>query len=233
MLKQRSLEREILDLGPNYYTVDEYRDCMEKLFRIDQFFGFFDDTVSLLKKMPESASLIDFGCGGGLFLLHLHAVFPNMRLLGVDIVPEAIQLANALKKKWLNHAEDSHNINFQLEKAPIRFSKKSVDVILATLVCHHLNNAELVFFLQQAQSTARKMIILNDLHRHLWSCWGYALLCPLLFRNRIAIHDGLISIKRGFIRSEWQSLLQQAGIKNYQINWRFPFRWQIIIDMRE
>lgn len=233
MLKQRSLEKEILDLGPNYYTAAEYRDCMETLFRIEQFFGFFSDTVSLLKKLPASTSLLDFGCGGGLSLLNLHAIFPQMQLLGVDIAPEAIQLANAIKNNRLNHSADSHHINFKVEKTPIQFPEKSVDVILATLVCHHLNSAELIFFLQQAKQAARKMIILNDLHRDILSYWGYALLCPLLFRNRIATHDGLISIKRGFIRSEWQTLFQQADIKNYQIYWRFPFRWQIIINLGE
>jgi hypothetical protein len=34
---------------------------------------------------------------------------------------------------------------------------------------------------------------------------------------------------RGFRRKEWIRIFETAGIKNYQIRWKWAFRWQIII----
>jgi len=102
-------------------------------------------------------------------------------------------------------------------------------VILVTLVCHHLSDDQLVIFLKQAYINARQAIIINDLHRHRLSQWLYACLSPILFQNRLITHDGIISIKRGFIRSEWERLLKKADIPHYQIKWQFPFRWSILL----
>lgn len=229
MFQNRAEIKELIDLGPDYYTLEEYHDCMMQLFRINQFFGFFRDTVAVLKKTTGLASICDIGCGNGLFLLHLHQIFPQMKMLGLDISAEAIQCAHNLQTQWQKNLLATQNIEFVLDKLPLNLADNSVDVILATLVCHHLSNEELIIFLRKISRSARQIVILNDLHRHFLSYYGYALITPWLFPNRLIRHDGLISIRRGFIYQEWRNLLQQAGIENFQIKWRFPFRWQILI----
>ena len=43
-------------------------------------------------------------------------------------------------------------------------------------------------------------------------------------------HDELVmSVMRGFRRKEWIRIFEAAGIKDYQIRWKWAFRWQIII----
>ena len=92
-----------------------------------------------------------------------------------------------------------------------------------------MTNSELHVFLRQAINTAKDRVIINDLHRQPIAYGFYYLFSSRLFNNRLITHDGLISIKRGFKRSEWQDLLKQVGIKNYKIKWRFPFWWQVIL----
>ena len=75
-------------------------------------------------------------------------------------------------------------------------------------------------------------MIIHDLHRHYVAYWFYKLFSPILFRNRLITHDGLISIKRGFTRKEWHSALNKAGLTNYTLKWCFPFRWQLILFCR-
>lgn len=229
MFTQRSNEKELIDLGPNYYSHEEYQQCMQKMFRVNQLLGIFHSTVRFLKNFPKANSLLDIGCGNGLFLLNLSKYFPAMKFQGSDIGAEAIHLAQQSLKIFAKE-NPRISISFKLqEQKQILLPENSVDIILATLVCHHLDDEELIEFLREAYLSARTVIIIHDLHRHFLAYWVYGLISPILFRNRLLTHDGLISIKRGFTRKEWINLLKKAGIQNYRINWGFPFRWKVIL----
>lgn len=229
MLQHRSQEKELLDLGADHYTSKEYEHCMRMLFRVNQLFGYFYSTVKILKSLPKKITLLDIGCGGGLFLLHLSQYFPSMQFKGIDISTEAINLANKDLLTW-KKSREIHNVSFQLQdQSNLALVENSVDVVLTTLVCHHLSDDELIDFLKNTLNGSRIMVIIHDLHRHIMAQWLFACLSPLLFRNRLITHDGLISIRRGFIRSEWQTLLKKAGIHHYKLTWCFPFRWRLIL----
>jgi SAM-dependent methyltransferase len=219
MLTHRSQEKELIDLGPDYYTHHEYIDCLKKLFHVNKILGFFNSTVKLFRLFPKNSTVVDVGCGGGLFLLHL----------SIDISSEAINLAQLTLQQWQTK-DTALNVRFQLQSQPeLILDTNSIDILLATLVCHHLTDNELINFLQLAFNNARQAVIINDLHRHYLPVWFYSWLSPILFRNRLITHDGLISIKRGFTRAEWKLLLRTANIHTYQIKWCFPFRWRIIL----
>ncbi len=229
MLKNRSQEKELLDLGSEYYQQDEYVQCLKNLFTINKIIGFFRRTVKVLKKISDDSTLLDVGCGGGLFILHLSRYFPYMPMYGVDISSAAIAEANENLKSW-NKIKPNVRVSFQVqENKELKVVTGGVDLILVSLVCHHLTDDELVGFLSQLYLVANKAVIINELHRHTLSHFFYRLVSPLLFKNRLIKHDGLISIRRGFIRKEWQLLLEKAGIKNYQLKWCFPFCWQLIL----
>lgn len=229
MFIERSQEKELLDLGSEYYSHNEYTQCLKKLFQVNKLFGFFQSTVKILNNFSKESTLLDVGCGGGLFILHLSKFFPQMQMLGMDISATAITDAERSLRIWQKKNPDIR-VFFQLqEQTQLDIPKNSFDIILATLVCHHIDNEELIKFLKQAYLAASKAVIINDLHRHRLAYWLYSLLSPWLFRNRLITHDGLISIRRGFIREDWQQLLQKAGIQNYQIKWCFPFRWKLIL----
>jgi len=224
MISKRSNEKELIDLGPDFYTEIEYKHCLEQLFKINKLIGFFRATVKFLNKLPSNLTVLDIGCGDGLFILHLNRFFPNMKFQGIDVNPKAIQLAKKnLKKQTIK------NLNFKLSSQPeLILPPNSIDIILSTLVCHHLTDEELIEFLKRSYHSVRKAVVINDLHRHFFSYFFYKLLSPF-FRNRLITHDGLISIKKGFKRQEWIGLLNRAGINNYQIQWGFPFRWRVIL----
>jgi 2-polyprenyl-3-methyl-5-hydroxy-6-metoxy-1,4-benzoquinol methylase len=229
MLTKRSEEKELLDLGPNFYTQEEYTQCLKILFKINKMLGIFNHTVKLLKQFPPNASLVDIGCGGGLFLLNLSKHYPDMNLLGIDIAEEAITLAQKEQQTWKKTNPDIR-VSFQLQQqTELPLAPNSVDIILLTLVCHHLEDAILIAFLKTALKATRQGLIINDLQRHRIAYWSYKLLSPVLFKNRLITHDGLISIQRSFTRQELHTLFQHADIKNYKIRWCFPFRWSITI----
>ncbi|MCL9684828.1 methyltransferase domain-containing protein [Legionella maioricensis] len=229
MLTNRSQEKELMDLGPAFYTKEEYEQCLKKLFKINKISGIFKHTVKLLKQFPANVSITDVGCGGGLFLLHLSKYYPHMHLLGIDVSDEAIKLAQQELHQWKSIHQNT-NVAFQLQdEMELKLSKNSRDVILLNLVCHHLEDEELILFLKKAVDSVRIGLIINDLHRSKIAYWFYKLLSPVLFRNRLITHDGLVSIQRSFTQQELHYLLRRADISNYQLKWCFPFRWSIIV----
>jgi 2-polyprenyl-3-methyl-5-hydroxy-6-metoxy-1,4-benzoquinol methylase len=229
MLRERSQEKELLDLGPEHYSAAEYSECLKNLFQINKLLGFYRDTVKILKTFYTKASILDIGCGGGLFLLHLSRRFPQMQMTGSEISPAAVQIAQQSLQSW-QQKHSALQVSFeQQEQNELTLVPNSVDIILITLVCHHLKEAELVNFLKQAHTAAAQAVVINDLHRHWLAHMLYGLFCPLFFKNRLINHDGLISIRRGFIRQDWQRILAQAGLQNYRLKWCFPFRWQLVL----
>ncbi len=229
MLSKRSHQPEWMDLGPSYYTREEYRACLYQLDRIGRFLGGDSATFWALKQLSTSpTSILDVGCGGGLFTLRLAAHYPQADIVGIDISQEAIAFA----QEHLQENQPSlSNIHFLVPPSAQLDEKSQFDIIMATLVCHHLSDQELIFFLQQACRIAKQAVILNDLHRHPLATVGFATLVPIFFRNRLIWHDGLLSIRRSFTRQEWWNLLKAAGIdeRKCSVTWHWAFRWIVTI----
>ncbi|HVV69790.1 MAG TPA: methyltransferase domain-containing protein [Gammaproteobacteria bacterium] len=228
MLTQRSQEKELIDLGPDHYTPEEYQNFLSKLFIINKLLGIFKSTVKTIKRFPAAETLADIGCGGGQFLLHLSEHFPAMHLIGLDISTEAIHAANQTLATW-KETNPAIDVGFYLQPQPeLKLPENSLDLLVATLVCHHLSDEELIEFLHTAATTAKQAVILNDLYRHRMAQWLHSLFSPLL-GSRLICYDGSISIRRGFTRSEWELLLKKAKVKHYEISLRLPFWWQVVL----
>ena len=60
-LTKRSQEKELLDLGPDFYTHEEYIHCLKKLFLINKLLGFFHSTAKVLKQFSSQSTLLDIG----------------------------------------------------------------------------------------------------------------------------------------------------------------------------
>lgn len=224
LLRTRSKEKELLDLGSDFYNLNEYTHCQKILFKINTLLGFLSHTKGFLKQFPANISVLDVGCGGGLFVLNLSNYFPQIRFQGCDISQDAIQMAEESSTRYTANKV----LFYRQQQEQLNLPENNVDIILATLVCHHIEDKDLINFFQQALQISRKAVLINDLHRHIIAYYFYKLFSPI-FRNRLINHDGLISIKRGFTRQEWKLLLEKANIKQFTIKWRFPFCWSVIL----
>lgn len=231
MLNQRSYQPEWMDLGKDYYTPSQYRDCLFQLDRIGRFLGGDKATFWALKQLPNPpTSILDVGCGGGLFTLRLAKYYSDTKVIGMDISQDAIAFA---QERLNEEPFPSKNIQFIVPDSPQLNENDCFDIVMATLVCHHLSDQELVSFIQQACKVAKQSVIFNDLHRHPLASLGFAALVPFLFPNRMIYHDGLLSIRRSFTRHDWKNLLKAAGIDEeyYTLTWHWAFRWIMMIDV--
>lgn len=216
-MKKRSKEKEIMDL--KLHTKEEYEGCLRQLGRIGRLLGSQKKMIEEIASVGKSSKILDVGCGGGDFAATLAKRFPHADVVASDIDEEAISYA---KNKWKNIP----NLTFKV-RSLFEEEDQSFDIVTATLVCHHLEDDELGLFLKKGSSVAKKNFLCNDLHRHPIAYGLFAIVAPLLFRNRLIFHDGLLSIQRAFIRKDWEALLKE--FPKYQIQWCWPFRWMIKI----
>lgn len=231
-MKQRIHVPELIDLGPPHYTPEEYHDCLRQLGRIGRYLGGNRATLKLFKTLDAPpTSILDVGCGGGFFTLQLAKTYPKAHVEGIDISEEAISYANQLLAEH-QQKNGVSNLTFTLPKTPeLNSPPNSYDVVTSTLVCHHLTDAQIIQFLQKSVAVAKEAVIINDLHRHPLAYSSFSFIAPLFFQNRLIVHDGLLSIRKSFTRSDWESLLSQAEIPShaYSLSWHWPFRWGLVI----
>jgi 2-polyprenyl-3-methyl-5-hydroxy-6-metoxy-1,4-benzoquinol methylase len=98
------------------------------------------------------------------------------------------------------------------------------DVVLSSLVAHHMTHVQLIAFLRFMDTEAKAGWFVNDLHRHGFAYLGYPLLARLFFWHRIVREDGQLSIARSYRPSEWPPLLAESGVRKARVFRAFPFR---------
>jgi len=223
---QRSNQKELIDLGPTFYSDQEYIDCLKKLDLIGRVLGGDWATLSAFANRDSYDTILDVGCGGGQFTKRLAEKYPLAKVTGIDISEKAIAFA----KESLDPSIS--NIHFEVPaSSQLDYPDNSFDVVTSTLVCHHLTDEMLIDFLKRSYRIAKKTIIINDLHRHIVSEIGFIILSKIFFRNRLIMHDGPLSIRRAFTRNDWKAYLKAADIptSQYKISWHWAFRWIVVI----
>jgi 2-polyprenyl-3-methyl-5-hydroxy-6-metoxy-1,4-benzoquinol methylase len=104
------------------------------------------------------------------------------------------------------------------------FTREPWDVIVSSLVAHHMTHDQLVAFLRFMEAHARAGWLVNDLHRHRLAHAGYPLLARLAGWHEIVRHDGRLSIARSYRPHEWPPILTEAGMRDARVYRAFPFR---------
>lgn len=219
--QERSEKLELIDLGPQHYTQEEYDICLEQLDWVGEYLGGDRASFHALNQLNFSpTSILDVGCGGGGFTKKLGAKYDTCAVKGIDISSAAIDFA--IRQ---NHLE---NVEFErkyLEEMP----SKSYDIVIATLVCHHLKDEDLALFLKECLRVAKKRVVINDLHRHRVAYGAFWLVATLCFRNRLIVQDGCLSVKRSFVRRDWEEYSKALNCRT-SITWHFPFRWIVTME---
>ena len=172
----------------------------------------------------DAFSLVDVGFGHGDMLRAIArwaaANGKTVRLVGVDLNPRSAPVAQAATNPALG-------IEFRTgDAADLDFAP---DFIVSSLVAHHMADPELVGFLRWMEATAVRGWFINDLHRHRLAWIGFRLLAGVLRWHQIVRHDGALSVRRAFVRRDWDALLAAAGVAQppVTVRWHLPFRWGV------
>ncbi len=103
---------------------------------------------------------------------------------------------------------------------PVR--PRSVDVVISALTLHHLEPEDAVRYLVQMDAAARAGIVVNDLARSRAAYVLVWLATRVLTRNRMARHDGPLSVRRSYTPGEVRALCEKAGMFDVRV-FRYPW----------
>lgn len=101
------------------------------------------------------------------------------------------------------------------------------DVIISSLVAHHMTHDQLVTFIRFMDAEAKAGWFINDLHRHAFAFLGFPLLATIMRWHPIVKHDGQLSIARSYRPAEWPPILAEAGVSDVTVQRKFPFRLSV------
>jgi len=201
---------------------------MQELNTINTLLGGHTITVNGFKKLlgdRKKISVCEIGCGGGDNLLAILKYCKknkvHVKLIGVDLKQECIDVATnnpLLKENTLFISSDYSLVQFQ----------EKPDIIFSSLFCHHFNEEQLVSQLQWMQSNALVGFFINDLQRHWLAHISIKILTQLFSKSYLVINDAPLSVLRGFIKSEWTTIFKKALIEQFNIHWKWAFRYLII-----
>ena len=180
-------------------------------------------TLGFLKRAVgtrPSFRLLDVGFGDGDMLRRIArwAVRRGVaaELVGIDLNPNS---APAARRRTAADAAIDYRTGDYRDLAG-----QGWDVVVSSLVAHHMTHDQLVAFLRFMEAEAALGWLVNDLHRHGFAHAGYPLLARLFGWHEIVRHDGRLSIARSYRLAEWPPILREAGIADARVFRQFPFR---------
>ena len=110
----------------------------------------------------------------------------------------------------------------------IPYPDRSFDIVHASLVLHHLSEADARAFIAEMGRVARLGIIVNDLSRSRLAWVGAWVIAHTLTRNRFTRHDAPLSVRRAYLPAEAWKLMLGAGLVPVQTRYA-PFRHRYAI----
>lgn len=171
-------------------------------------------------------TIADLGCGGGDLLAAVDAWAADrgvrVALTGIDANPAVVTYARERLRDVPSIALEVRDV---LSPA---LDEQRFDIVCLNTFCHHFDDEALVGLWRRLAARTRLAIIVNDLHRHWIPYVAIVALSRALGLSHLARHDGPLSVRRAFRRRELATLFARAGIRDFAIRWRWPFRWQAI-----
>ena len=226
-LTTRVFEAEIMDDFD--LPASEIAPVLAGLGKVNALFGGHNSMIKALQKFPVQTgySVSDWGCGGGDALIAIAKWSTQnklkLKLTGIDAARTAVNFA-------LEASAGFSNINYlQADVITDAAHIPEYDIIISSLFTHHFDDEAWVQLIKSMWVSARKGIIITDLHRHWLLYYAIWVITHVFTRNKMAQNDGPLSVKRAFKKAELVTLLKNAGIDNYNLTWHWPFRWQLVI----
>ncbi len=183
--------------------------------------------LSTQNNKTNNFTIADLGSGGGDMMVVM-SNWANKRgykcsFIGIDANRAIVEYATE------NTSAES-NINHQhLDIFSEEFSSLEFDIVTCTLFTHHFSDEDLITMFNSLKNQVNIGIVINDLHRHWLAYYSIKWLTRLFSRSYMVKYDAPLSVARSFRKKDWAHIFRSAGIRNYDLKWKWAFRWQIVI----
>jgi len=169
----------------------------------------------------ETWTLLDIGTGLGDIP---RAAVAAARRHGVELTPMGMDLSRTAAR--LARAGGLAVIVADGSWLPL--GPRSVDVIVASQVLHHVPRAVAVRWIATFDRVARRVVVLADLRRSRAAMAGVWAASVGLAMSGVTRHDAVVSLKRGYTTRELDAMLQEAGVRTaagYRLGARIVAAW--------
>jgi len=123
-------------LAEGAYGTTSNLDRRKALYQFTTPFFVIEDEILNLSQFTDGLSMLDVGCGTGKLLLKTAAVYPNSKLVGLDISENMLKAAKQKTKK-----DNLLNIQFQIgDVQDIPFPMGSFDRVVAMHMLYHVSD---------------------------------------------------------------------------------------------
>lgn len=223
---ERSVEMELMD------DLSVERDVLRKVLtdidRVNHLLGGSKITLEGVSRLitgdsQKSYTILDIGCGNGSILRKLvlwaRSQHIELRCIGIDLNEKSLELAKVL-------SDDFPEISYQMQDVlALRPADLECDILICTLTMHHFLNRDIPIFLERFTSLARIGIVINDLQRSALAYGLFKVFSAIFIHSKIAKHDGLVSIRRGFVKEELRDFAKALPMMDHDIRWKWAFRY--------
>ncbi|NNE78346.1 MAG: methyltransferase domain-containing protein, partial [Pricia sp.] len=166
---------------------------------------------------------LDMGCGDGTMLKKV-AIWARKEgfkvdCIGIDFNEKGLDLARKA-------SADFPEIQYMKQDIlTLRPEKLKCDILICTLTMHHFYDEEIPIFLEQFAKLAHIGIVINDLQRSPVAYHLFRVFSAIFVRTKIAKHDGLVSVRRGFTKPELIAFSKSLPSMEHDIRWKWAFRY--------
>jgi SAM-dependent methyltransferase len=177
----------------------------------------FDALLRVYPRGNVTLSLLDIGTGLGDIPAAAERLARRrglgLRTIGLELSPP-LALAASVR---CTHALAGSGL-------ALPFPDDAVDVITMSQVLHHFDGPEADRLLQECTRVARTAVIVGDLRRSWLAVAGLWSASFALGFHPVSRHDGVLSVLRGYTRTELRTLVEQATGCPTGVHERLGFR---------
>jgi SAM-dependent methyltransferase len=211
---------------------DEHDLTLTELEWVNKYLGGLNSSaLPIFKFMQEHRTekfiIADLGCGSGDILKRIHEVCKaanqKVKLVGMDANIHALHYA-------IKHHFRTEDV--ALMYADVLNEPENIipaDIYTLNLFLHHFSFEEIQKLLEHLAEKQPKLIVINDLRRSRLAYGLFMLLSKLKRTSHVSLHDGLLSITKGFNRKEMLEIAEMMSGYTYAIHRKWAFRWQLVL----
>ncbi len=192
--------------------------CLRDLERMNRLTMSYRPTLRFLRGVAErhrgrELHIVDVGSGYGDTLRAISRWAERrkvrVRLTGIDLNPQTEAIAREATRAAGMRGDA---IEWRTGDAMAEADLQAPDVVVSSLVTHHLRHEEIVRFLRWMDGSARVGWFINDLERKEVPARLFSALAVLMRWHPFLHHDGPVSFRRAFRVADWKELLREADV---------------------
>jgi ubiquinone/menaquinone biosynthesis C-methylase UbiE len=187
----------------------EFDDAYRELARVNRWLG----GIRAIERFLPAGNLFVLDVAAGACDVAEAISRQQRRVVVLDRNPEGLKLAK-------------RSTAVSADALEMPFPDETFDVVMASLFFHHLSDEECVRVLQSMWRIARRVVLVNDLHRHPIAYLSIRALAAFS-RSVMFRHDAPVSVLRAFTSDELMAIAGRAGIPA-RVHRSFPYRLVLV-----